>query len=304
MRVVKILLTFFTSILLLQPLSVYAVSVSISLLPEQDQVFYQDEIIGTDVFVDTAGETINAIAGTINFSNNNLKLVEISDGESVINFWLEKPKIDQEKIAFSGVIPGGYLGKKGKLFSLYFKTINHGSINFNADNFEILLSDGFGTKVPVSHNNLALEIKEGINKNLKEEPKIIDRDSPEPFELVLGRDDLLFNNQWFLSFSAQDKLSGVKEYFVQEKKINNDSLNENWQSVTSPYKLKDQRLTSRVYVKAVDRAGNERLSVWQHKDAEIIYKNQQKYIFTVIGVIILLALPLSFVIKKKIKNKK
>lgn len=298
------LISFFVGVLMLiQALPAVAASVNISLLSEQDGVFFQDDIVGVDLFLDTEGESINAMAGKLEFPAEKLKLIEISDGESIINFWLEKPRINQEKINFSGIIPGGYIGKKGKIFSLYFKTINHGPVNIVASDFEVLLADGIGTALPVRINNLSVEINEGRDKNLKEEPKIIDRDPPEPFELVLGQNDLLFDGQWFLSFSSQDKLSGVEDYYVQENKINKNDLNDNWQLVTSPYKLKDQKLTSRVYIKAVDRAGNERISVWQHNDAEMIYKNQRKYIFTAISVIILLSLTLLFLVYKKTKNK-
>src|SRR3990170_5854361 len=59
-----------------------------------------------DVFLDTQGENINAVEGEFEFPRGFLGLKEISDGDSIINFWIQRPKLNLDnKIIFSGIIP-------------------------------------------------------------------------------------------------------------------------------------------------------------------------------------------------------
>ena len=44
------------------------------------------------VFINTDEESINAIEGKIIFPQDLLEIKKINDGNSIINFWIEKPK--------------------------------------------------------------------------------------------------------------------------------------------------------------------------------------------------------------------
>lgn len=90
---------------------------------------------------------------------------------------------------------------------------------------------------------------------------MIDTTIPEPPELKIGKDPSVFEGKYFLSFAAQDKMSGVDYYEVKEGKGD-------WKRVMSPYVLEDQKLGQKiislkaiyrakpVIVRAYDKAGN------------------------------------------------
>ena len=68
-----------------------------------------------------AEEPLNAIEGKIRFPPDLLELKNIEDGNSIINFWIERPVAGEAgKITFSGITPGGYQGERGLVFSLIF----------------------------------------------------------------------------------------------------------------------------------------------------------------------------------------
>ncbi|MBZ9569795.1 hypothetical protein KJA16_02635 [Patescibacteria group bacterium] len=82
---------------------------------------------------------------------------------------------------------------------------------------------------------------------------MIDVTSPEEFRAEIGQDPLMFEGKYFLSSATIDKTSGIDYYEVKEGK-------RNFKRAKSPYLLGDQSLRSKILVKAVDKAGNERVS--------------------------------------------
>jgi len=85
------------------------VLVSISVLPanaanlnliSQTNEIGVDSQFQIDLMLDAEGQDINAIEGNITFPKNLLEIKEIYTGNSIINFWIEKPQINAEiKIA-------------------------------------------------------------------------------------------------------------------------------------------------------------------------------------------------------------
>ena len=107
------------------------------------------------IFLNTEGEYINAVEGKVIFPENLLELKEIRDGNSIVNFWIERPKIKSDnQITFSGIIPGGYIGKKGLIFSAIFQSKNEGKGTIEIREAKTLLNDGKGTQASLSISNL------------------------------------------------------------------------------------------------------------------------------------------------------
>ena len=74
------------------------------------------------VFVNTEGELVNAIEGEVIFPPD-LEFVEIRDGNSILNLWIKRPQLKEAgQVSFAGVIPGGYFGGRGYLFSLILQS--------------------------------------------------------------------------------------------------------------------------------------------------------------------------------------
>ena len=78
----------------------------------------QEQVIGTEkdfsvvVNID-AGKSINAIQAVL-YIPQELVPIDISEGNSIINFWVEKPNFDEATrlLTFSGIIPGDFKKKK------------------------------------------------------------------------------------------------------------------------------------------------------------------------------------------------
>lgn len=86
---------------------------------------------------------------------------------------------------------------------------------------------------------------------------IIDTAPPEEFEPQIGQDPTVFGGKYFLSFATIDRMSGVAHYEISETR---NQKQEAWKVGESPYLLEDQGLRSIIKVKAVDKAGNERIA--------------------------------------------
>jgi len=222
------------------------------------QRFAQGDEFMADIFLNTKGDLVNAVGGNISFPAS-LELKEVRDGNSIVKFWATEPKIGKAKmINYSGIIPGGYNGA-GLLFSLVFtaKTAGSGSVGF--DNNEVLLNDGKGTEasLKVLPMQFVVSAQKIISVNSAKKPivnsKITlakDTQPPADFTPAVVQNSQMFNSKYFLVFATQDNGGGIDHYEVSE--------NGKWVTAVSPYVLQDQSLRSYIYVKAVDKSGNQK----------------------------------------------
>jgi len=111
---------------------------------------------------------------------------------------------------------------------------------------------------------------------------------PESFKVEISQNPAIFEGKYFIVFSTTDKQSGIDYYEIKEGK-------KNWKIAVSPYILENQKLTSDIWVKAVDKAGNQwieiikatRKSIWQY----ILYT-----------VLVLIGLLIIIIVGNKIKK--
>ncbi len=206
------------------------------------------------VYIDTEEQHINTVGGAIIIPNTYIQFLEISDAGSIVSAWIERPSASNtERIAFSGIIPGGYKGSHGLLFTILGKALKPGTPEVYFQDEESYLANGVGTQVATHGNKITLTIITTSAEKYEDKPDI---DSPEHFTVQRARDIHVFNNQWFIVFNTQDKGSGIDHYEIAETP--DSQANPQFVRATSPVVLHDQTLRSLVYVKAVDRAGNER----------------------------------------------
>ena len=213
-----------------------------------------DEFLVT-IFLDTQGESVNAFEGTVVFPEDLVELKGIQEHGSIVNVWVQEPKAEITS-AFSGLTPGGYMGE-GVLFSLIFKVKAMGAGSMSIEQGRVLLNDGMGTDalLEISHFNFLI-----FSKNPNDTPKTIgidDSEAPEPFELKVGQDPGVFGGQPFLVFAALDKNSGVDHYEISFVSKGRQTV---WTRAESPFSLAGHTGTEEIFVKAVDRAGNERIA--------------------------------------------
>ena len=246
------------------------------------------------------------------------------------------------QIYFAGGIPGGYCGKIpgdigdsniiGKIFFNVIGLVDNSKKTQSAEVYflkdtKVFLNDGLGTvaKTVLKKAEFNIVNKIGIPKDeLKE---LIDKDNipPKSFVIEFNQDSAIFDGQYFIIFSTSDKETGIDHYEILE--INNDKLQDKkfkrnffnilfnkkdeplkWKLASSPYLLKDQSLQSIIKVKAIDKAGNERIIEYApHTSIQKKtkwYSQQNLFMLLLIIVVLLILLGLLFLFKKIRSNKK
>lgn len=256
-----------------------------------------------DLMLDPEAEDINAVSGKIVFSNDFLELKSINEGDSIINLWVLRPKISDSGVSFSGIISGGFKGvlspyyqggKPGKIISLFFSAKTAGQGIIEIKDAEVLLNDGKATKAPLKVSNFSFAVREIYEQTQIETKKPeLDKKPPAEFELKIIKDQNLFNGKYALIWLAEDKGSGIAAYAIHESRRMEKRIATNkWIEAESPYLLKDQKLRSYIYVKAADRAGNERIAMLPPPNPMKWYEN-----YIVLGII-LLTIIAGYIIRK------
>jgi len=248
----------------------------------------------------------------------------------------------------SGGIPGGYCGKipgdPGKsnvigrvIFKMPSMIVTDKKLDLLDIDFlnssKILINDGFGTEDNVSSKGSILTVVErkiDAQSDWKEQFKD-DKIKPNPFIIELRKDVGIFDDKYYLNFHTIDKQSGMDHYEVLEIRAGETvgiepksdildrllKLNRPapiWERAKMPYLLEDQSLQSNIRVKAIDKAGNERI-VEYIPDSEIkvepeklpVYQNKTAVLVTISTISAILGLLLIIfvikIIKKMIKKK-
>ncbi|MSU60304.1 MAG: hypothetical protein EXS52_00095 [Candidatus Staskawiczbacteria bacterium] len=234
-----------------------------------------DQSVEVGVLINPEKDSINALEGTVSFPDSLLELREIRKGNSIISFWIEEPFLDKGgSVRFSGVIPGGLAQSNGYLFSMIFQTKGPGKARINIGQGKALLNDGSGSEAPFRSSFTELTIASGLQS-----PGVLpvyDPRAPEAFKSEISQSPDLFDGKWFLVFATQDKGSGISRYEIREGTLGDFSI------AQSPYLLQNQRVNEKIFIKAVDKNGNERLEIFYPPNWRPWYK--QYWIF---GILIL-----------------
>lgn len=190
-------------------------------------------------------------------------VVDVSDGNSVINMWIERPHlISPRQLVFAGIVPGGFKGIRGTLITFAAKSFKEGKGSFivNASS-RVYANDEHATPQTITSRPLDLAFVNGRDNVITITP---DRAPPEPFKPILVKMPDGDVGSWAVSFETQDKDSGIASYSVVESvsrhaiDATDTMLRLPWREVESPYILADQQLQSYVYIKATDVMGNSR----------------------------------------------
>lgn len=285
-------------------------------MPALAAVLYVDpsrsEYKAGDIFIanlkiDVQGECVNAVKADIIFPNDLLEAVDFIKSDSILIFWAEEPGIDSNRgmISFAGGIPGGYCGKISE-GSGFDNLIGKAVFKAKGENFqkaesktaeikfldtsEVFLNDGLGTKANLGRQGAGIKITAGtgLTEDEWQKEKSGDSISPEPFKIELEKDPLIFDGKYFIVFSAFDKQTGIGRYEIKEGK-------RQWKAAASPYLLADQNLESAMAVKAIDKAGNERLEEVNFSEPK--HKSQARIAADLFYALIILVLAGFWIIK-------
>lgn len=238
----------------------YSVLASTVYIDTDHSEFFVGDTIMFSVRVDSENKNINAVEGDIlmDYPTDSVSLIDINTSGSKFSLWPRKPlpSANNTDVSFSGGVPGGFNSKDAVIFNIVLELQKVGHITLAPKNLSVYLNDGKGTKDEVGVKDLIINVlpKKSDAQSADDWSTIIsnDKTAPESFEITLGKDPSIFDNQYFISFFTTDAESGVAYYEVQEGK-------RDFVRAESPYLLKDQPLQYLIKVKAVDKAGNERI---------------------------------------------
>jgi hypothetical protein len=252
-------------------------------------------------------------------------------------------RISQEgKLYFAGGIPGGYCGKipgdpgesniVGKIIftipTLIISDVklDEAEIRFT-DKTKVLKNDGFGTEEDVLKQSAIFKIGNSPTNGNFDWRSEIDSDKipPEPFVVELLKDQNVFEGRYYLTFATVDKQTGIDHYEILELRpddligvapqrtfwewlMRKDVFAPAWKISAMPYVIVDQKLQSVIKVKALDKAGNERVVDYVPgiKPAASPRKLPVAYIIGTFAIIVLIAAALLvlWLINRKHKKEK
>jgi hypothetical protein len=255
--------------------------------------------IATDtvaVVLNTDNTSINAVDVHLTFNPQVFSIRSIRNGGSIVDVWVTSPTFSNTSgtVDLSGIIPGGIVTASGTLVTMTLVPSASGLSNgFALASAQVLLNDGQGTPTPLSFS--------GGPFTMVVEPTgtpfgsgVVDTEPPDPFTPEIASDTSIFGGQYFLVFSTTDQGSGMAYYQVLEVPAGSSGGTlTGWQRATSPYLLHDQTLSSDIYVRAVDRAGNFRVVELPATMPHIATANSHReeiYLGVVLGILILIAI--------------
>jgi hypothetical protein len=238
------------------------------------------------ISIDTAGQRINAIEVHLTFDPQKMLIENLNTGGSVVNFWVQSPTVSNRAgtIDLSGIIPGGLTTAKGTIVSFNAVSLQPGAVaQFNIVSAQALLNDGKGTPAALSIANASF-----IPLAAATSSPSLNTSPPDPFLPQIGRDPGIFGGDYFVAFAATDPQSGIDHYEILE---GSDTV---WHTATSPYRLTDQSLSSNIYIRAVDGAGNFRVVELpaENKPTSGMMSAGRGWLEAVLGLIVLLLIVL------------
>jgi len=238
---------------LLVPLCAHAAAVR--LIASTTAVVGQPFSVG--VALDAQGDDVNTIQATISYPASFFSLQGVNDGDSIVNFWIVSPNATSPGvIELAGIVPGGFNGSSGPITSLVFDPIATGIATLDVATATAFRNDGMGSSIPVTLSGIAAIIAVPAS-GTSPVPPANSLIVPNSFTPHITSDPSIFDGKYFMVFNTTDKGSGIDHYEVLEVStgVGAESASA-WVVARSPYVLQDQGLSSDVYVRAVDHAGN------------------------------------------------
>lgn len=228
---------------------VHAAEVLFTVLPNQ---VAGDSVTIIDVQLDSEGEPLNAIEGTIAFlgePHETISEVLIETGGSIVSLWPVVPTYSKEEgvIRFTGGSTESF-EDRGSLFRIRIFSKEERKLTLSWIGGSAYRNDGRGTQEAVSSRSFSVALTKGRANIIN--PASSDSEPPYFDALYVSRDAEVHEGKYFISFHANDNASGISYYDVVEgqytTRIENGEL----------YILQNQERTSKVVVIAYDQAGN------------------------------------------------
>lgn len=200
------------------------------------------------ILLSATSTPINAVEGTLTLPSGSVA-ERLYIGESVIQTWIEAPRLVDGKIRFAGIIPGGFTGSavagsgltgSATLFSFEIRGASSPLVLSGAGAYA---HDGVGTRIADVGGQLSERFVAG--SALQEE----DRTPPEFLDVATLQTESLAEGRPVLTIDSFDAHSGIDRYEVQEG-------NTMWSESVGVYEVQDAWGFTPISIRAYDRAGN------------------------------------------------
>ncbi len=184
----------------------FAKAATLNFVASQNQFVIGDKF-SVDVKVDSESAGINAVQATIQFPPDILVATSTDKTDSSFNFWLQDPTIDNNagKITFIAGSTSGFSGKSLQVLRINFIVKGAGQANINFTDGAITASDGSGTNVLSSMQNLQITSITKQDAQLIPAPKIVKPAVPTgviPSKPVIQVPLYPDQNSWYNSVSS------------------------------------------------------------------------------------------------------
>lgn len=90
---------------------------------------------------------VNAIAATVLYPADAMRLVSTSRVGSLVTYWIQEPATTIGSVTFEGIITNSFSGERGKIIDLVFKSSRPGSFPVTLQSAQVLAADGYGTNL-------------------------------------------------------------------------------------------------------------------------------------------------------------
>jgi hypothetical protein len=248
---------------LIIPKSIFGAELNLKIIPS---VGGDNNSAVVEVRIDPQTKRLNVVEGVINFTGTVTSNIstEIETGGSVLTLWPLQPKysVSDKNIRFTGGTPGGF-NKESLLFRIRISSSKPGILNISMSDGSIYLNDGKGTKESILLKPISVELKKSdINSAVS---NLSVDTNPPVFEFAeIGKDKDTYDGKYFISFNANDDVSGVAKYNVKEGNDMTDITN-------GIYILKDQTGRTPIIITAYDLVGNSAIKEITPKNDLIKY---------------------------------
>lgn len=251
----------------------------------------QDTATIVEAYIDPKGESLNAVEGVIGFSGpgvSNVSSVVVETGGSLFTLWPVLPTYsnDENVIRFTGGATEEILDT-GLLFRMRIFSTKAGDVSLSWLGGSLYRSDGEGTPVGVSSRSLAISLAQNEPNQIN--PASLDSNPPYFTDITISKDEDVFGGKYFLSFNANDDISGIARYEVVEGQVTTEVKN-------GVYVLQDQEQKLKIVVIAYDNAGNS-------ISTKVLRHPEWLPVAIGIGVIILISV-LGFLIRRGHRRRK
>jgi len=215
-------LGFFALCLLWSP---QARAASLYFSPSQGNVAV-GQTFAVTVEASSVDQAMNAASGNISFPSSKLRVVSISQADSIINLWIQNPTYSNSAaggtINFEGALLNpGFMGATGDILQIVFQAIAPGSAPLSFSSGSVLANDGNGTNILTVMQPATVTVAKGSSASSgvvvrPPAPTTGRAAAPSPLFVVseLSNSDLTDPQPIFL-WDASSALPGVEKYTLQ-----------------------------------------------------------------------------------------